>query len=121
MTPDTSPPPKRSAKGAAATKSGQPRKKPRTGTGTALALLISVLLTGPACLLAVYAAPQSARSAIAWGSAGAAVLLSVAVALATRGFLAGRGLRAVIRQQDADADADRAVSAHFADVIVPIL
>ncbi|RAJ69041.1 signal transduction histidine kinase [Streptomyces sp. Amel2xB2] len=121
MTPETSPPSKRSAHGAATATSGRPPKKPRTGTGTALALLIAVLVTGPACLLAVYAAPQSVRPGIAWGSGIAAVLLSVAVALATRGILLAQGLRAVVRQQEADSDAEKAVAAHFADVIVPIL
>lgn len=121
MTPETSPPSKRSAHGVAAPGSGRPPKKPKAGTGTALALLIAVLVTGPACLLAVYAAPQSIRAGVAWGSGSAAVLLSVAVALATRGILVSRGLRAVIRQQGGDADAERAVAAHFADVIVPIL
>ncbi|WP_314174211.1 ATP-binding protein [Streptomyces winkii] len=121
MTPETSPPSKRSANGAAATGSGRPPKTPRAGTGTALALLIAVLLTGPACLVAVYAAPQSMRPGIAWGSGAAAAALSIAVALATRGILVARGLRAVIERQNSEAEAERAVAAHFADVIVPIL
>jgi signal transduction histidine kinase len=121
MTPETSPPPKRSAAGAAAPGSEQPPAKPRAGTGTALALLIAVLVTGPACLVAVYASPQSIRPGIAWGSGSAALLLSVAVALATRGILVARGLRAVIARQNDEADAERAVASHFADVIVPIL
>jgi signal transduction histidine kinase len=121
MTPETSPPPKRSAAGAAAPGSLQPPARPRAGTGTALALLLAVLVTGPACLVAVYAAPQSIRPGIAWGSGTAAVLLSVAVALATRGILVARGLRAVIARQNDEADAERAVASHFADVIVPIL
>ncbi|WP_079122699.1 sensor histidine kinase [Streptomyces abyssalis] len=121
MTPETSQPPKRSAHGAAAPGTGQPPNKPRAGTGTALALLIALLVTGPACLTAVYAAPQSIRPGMAWGSGSAALVLSIAVALATRGILVSRGLRAVIKQQNADAEAERAVAAHFADVIVPIL
>ncbi|NLU72994.1 ATP-binding protein [Streptomyces sp. HNM0575] len=121
MTPETSSPPKRSASGAPAPGAEQPPEKPRAGTGTALALLIAVLVTGPACLIAVYSAPQSMRPGIAWGSGVAAVLLSVAVAVATRTILVARGLRAVIERQNAEADAERAVAAHFADVIVPIL
>lgn len=121
MTPETSQPPRRTATGDAAPGSGQQPKKPKTGTGTALALLIAVLVTGPACLVAVYTAPQSARPAVAWGSGAAALLLSAAVAVATRGVLVSRGLRAVVRQQQADAEAERALAAHFADVIVPIL
>lgn len=118
MTPDTSPPSKPSGHGAAARGAGAP---PRTGTGTSAALLISLLLTGPACLLAVYQAPQSVRPEVAWGSGAAAVALSIAVALAVRGILVGRRLRAVIKQKDEQADAERAVAAHFADVTVPIL
>ncbi|QPP05631.1 ATP-binding protein [Streptomyces bathyalis] len=121
MTPETSPPKKRSAHGAAAPGSGQPPKKPRAGTGTALALLIAVLVTGPACLLAVYAAPQSVRPGIAWGSGAAALALSIAVAVATRSILVSRGLRAVVAHQNSEAEAERAVAAHFADVVVPIL
>lgn len=121
MTPETSPPKKRSAHGAAAAGSGQPPKKPRAGTGTALALLIAVLVTGPACLIAVYAAPQSLRPGIAWGSGAAALALSIAIAVATRSILVSRGLRAVVAHQNSEAEAERAVAAHFADVVVPIL
>jgi signal transduction histidine kinase len=121
MTLDTSQPSKRSANSAATPGSGRPPRKPRAGTGTALALLISVLVAGPACLLAVHAAPQSIRSAVAWGSGAAAVVLSIAVALATRGILVSRGLRGVVERQTAESEAERAVAAHFADVIVPIL
>ncbi|HEV7627686.1 MAG TPA: ATP-binding protein [Streptomyces sp.] len=124
MTPDISPPSKPSLHGAAARGAGQqPQRtpRPRTGTGTSLALLITLLVTGPACLYAVYEAPQSIRPEVAWGSGGAALLLSIAVALAARGFLVSRAMRAAVVQKDAEADAERAVAAHFADVIVPIL
>ncbi|SCK36567.1 sensor histidine kinase KdpD [Streptomyces sp. WMMB 322] len=120
MTPETSPS-KRPAPGAAAPGSGQPPRKPRAGTGTALALLIAVLLTGPACLVAVHTAPQSIRPGIAWGSGAAALALSIAIAVATRGILVSRGLRALVAHQNAEAEAERAVAAHFADVVVPIL
>jgi signal transduction histidine kinase len=80
-----------------------------------------VVVTGPACLLSVSAAPESVRTAVAWGSASAAVLLSIAAAMAVHGILTARGLREVIAQQKADADTERAVASHFADVVVPIL
>ncbi|HWM38222.1 MAG TPA: ATP-binding protein [Streptomyces sp.] len=118
MTPEISPPSKPSPRGATARGAGQ---SPRTGTGTALAFLIAVLVTGPACLYAVYASPLSIRPGVAWGSGVAAVLLSTAVATATRGILITRRLRAAGKRKDEEADAERAVSAHFADVIVPIL
>jgi signal transduction histidine kinase len=121
MTPDTTPSPTSSASAAAAPGSGQPPRAPKAGTGTALALLIAVVVTGPACLLSVSAAPESFRTAVAWGSASAAVLLSIAAAMTVHGILTARGLRAVIAQQKADADTERAVAAHFADVVVPIL
>lgn len=47
---------------------------------TALALLVTVALTGSLCIWAVVAAPDSARTAVAWGAGAAAVLLSAAVA-----------------------------------------
>ncbi|MFC4496080.1 sensor histidine kinase [Streptomyces ovatisporus] len=80
-----------------------------------------MLVTGPACLYAVYASPLSIRPIVAWSSGTAAVVLSFAVALATRGVLVGRHLRSVVKQKDDEADAERAVAAHFADVVVPIL
>ncbi len=123
MTPEISPPSKPSAPGAAARGAGQPSRTqpPKTGTGTSLALLIAVLITGPACLYAVYAAPLSMRTEVAWGSGAAAFLLCVTAAVAARNILAARALRAIVAQKDAETDADRAVAAHFADVIVPIL
>lgn len=121
MTPETTSSPTSSASGAAAPGSGQPPRAPKAGTGTALALLIAVVVTGPACLLAVFAAPESVRPAVAWGSASAALLLSITVAMAVHGILTARGLRAVIARQKADADTERAVASHFADVVVPIL
>ncbi|SCK33182.1 Signal transduction histidine kinase [Streptomyces sp. WMMB 714] len=118
MTPETSPPSKQPRHGATDTGAG---RSPKTGTGTALAFLIAVLVTGPACLYAVYASPLSIRPAVAWASGTAAVLLSFSVALATRGILLTRHLRAVVKKKDDEAGAERAVAAHFADVVVPIL
>ncbi|MFD0021087.1 sensor histidine kinase [Streptomyces sp. NPDC058382] len=60
---------------------------------TALALLVTVALTGSLCLWAVLAAPDSARTAVAWGSGAAAVLLSVAVATAVHARATVRRLR----------------------------
>ncbi|MGH3312040.1 MAG: ATP-binding protein [Streptomyces sp.] len=91
------------------------------GTGTALALLVAVLVTGPACLFMVYAAPPAIRASVAWGSAAAAVLLSAAVGTATYAVITARGQRTVLAAKDAEAEAERAVAAHFADVIVPVL
>ncbi|MFB6814154.1 sensor histidine kinase [Streptomyces sp. NPDC056347] len=51
---------------------------------TAVALLISLVVTGSLCLWAVLAAPDSMRTELAWGLGGAAVLLSTAVAVAVR-------------------------------------
>ncbi|WP_406496358.1 ATP-binding protein [Streptomyces sp. NBC_00846] len=49
---------------------------------TALALLISLVVTGSLCLWAVVAAPDSVRTTLAWGAGAAAVALSAAVATA---------------------------------------
>ncbi|MFF2010284.1 sensor histidine kinase [Streptomyces sp. NPDC058195] len=51
---------------------------------TAVALLISLVVTGSLCLWAVLAAPDSMRTELAWGLGGAAVLLSASVASAVR-------------------------------------
>ncbi|MFF1921316.1 ATP-binding protein [Streptomyces sp. NPDC058221] len=47
---------------------------------TALALLVTAAVTGSLCLWASLVAPDSARTAVAWGAGAAAVLLSAAVA-----------------------------------------
>ncbi|MFF3258864.1 sensor histidine kinase [Streptomyces sp. NPDC002932] len=61
---------------------------------TALALLATVVITGSLCLWAVLAAPDSARTAVAWGAGAAAVLLSAAVATAVHARATVRRLRA---------------------------
>uniref|UniRef100_A0AAU2VQM7 histidine kinase n=1 Tax=Streptomyces sp. NBC_00008 TaxID=2903610 RepID=A0AAU2VQM7_9ACTN len=60
---------------------------------TALALLATVVITGSLCLWAVLAAPDSARTAVAWGAGAAAVLLSAAVATAVHARVTVRRLR----------------------------
>ncbi|MGW7354422.1 ATP-binding protein [Streptomyces sp. NPDC054784] len=92
-----------------------------TGVGTALALLGSVLVTGPACLLAVYLAPHSARPETAWGSGAAAVALCAAVTTAAYHLLTARTLRRALAAQHAAAEAVQTDTALFADVTVPAL
>ncbi|ROQ67022.1 signal transduction histidine kinase [Streptomyces sp. 840.1] len=60
---------------------------------TALALLVTVAITGSLCLWAVVAAPDSARTAVAWGAGAAAVLLSAAVATTVHARATLRRLR----------------------------
>ncbi|MFF3172634.1 ATP-binding protein [Streptomyces sp. NPDC057900] len=60
---------------------------------TAIALLATVVITGSLCLWAVLAAPDSARTAVAWGAGAAAVLLSAAVATAVHARASARRLR----------------------------
>ncbi|RLL68235.1 ATP-binding protein [Streptomyces sp. Z26] len=92
-----------------------------TGVGTALALLGAVLVTGPACLLAVYLAPHSARPETAWGSGAAAVALCAAVTTAAYHLLTARTLRRALAAQHAAAEAVQTDTALFADVTVPAL
>ncbi|MFE6666684.1 sensor histidine kinase [Streptomyces sp. NPDC057697] len=61
---------------------------------TAVALLISLAVTGSLCLWAVAAAPDSVRTQLAWGAGAAAVLLSVAVATAVQARANAGRLRA---------------------------
>ncbi|MFJ5195016.1 sensor histidine kinase [Streptomyces sp. NPDC088394] len=61
---------------------------------TAVALLISLAVTGSLCLWAVAAAPGSARPELAWGAGAGAVLLSAAVAVAVRARAEANRLRA---------------------------
>ncbi|MFG3528837.1 sensor histidine kinase [Streptomyces sp. NPDC047917] len=61
---------------------------------TAVALLISLVVTGSLCLWAVAAAPASARPELAWGAGAGAVLLSAAVAVAVRARAEANRLRA---------------------------
>lgn len=63
---------------------------------TALALLISLAVTGSLCVWAVVAAPDSVRPALAWGAGAAAVLLSAAVATAVHARATTNRLRARI-------------------------
>ncbi|MFE9779718.1 ATP-binding protein [Streptomyces sp. NPDC005775] len=84
---------------------------------TALALLVTVALTGSLCLWAVAAAPESARTAVAWGASAAAVLLSAAVATAVHARLAARRLRELLAAESGrfTAETSRMVSASAAD------
>ncbi|MFB7185848.1 ATP-binding protein [Streptomyces sp. NPDC056178] len=61
---------------------------------TALALLISLAVTGSLCVWAVVAAPDSVRPTLAWGAGAAAVLLSAAVATAVHARATTNRLRA---------------------------
>ncbi|WP_326767037.1 ATP-binding protein [Streptomyces sp. NBC_01591] len=61
---------------------------------TAVALLISLAVTGSLCLWAVVAAPDSVRTTLAWGAGAAAVLLSAAVAVAVQARANANRLRA---------------------------
>ncbi|MYT91713.1 ATP-binding protein [Streptomyces sp. SID8359] len=84
---------------------------------TALALLISAAVTGALTLWAVVAAPDAVRTPLAWGAAGAAVLLSICVAVTVHTLGTVRALRA---QRSADnqrftADTSRLVSASAAE------
>ncbi|MFC5916266.1 sensor histidine kinase [Streptomyces pulveraceus] len=61
---------------------------------TAVALLISLAVTGSLCVWAVTAAPDSVRTELAWGAGAAAVLLSAAVATAVQARANAGRLRA---------------------------
>ncbi|NGO70600.1 sensor histidine kinase, partial [Streptomyces boncukensis] len=94
---------------------------PGPGTGTALAALAAVVVAAVACLVAVYAAPQSSRAPVAWGSGAAAVVLCAAVAVAAHARLTARELRAGIERRDAEAAERDAAALHFATSTVPAL
>ncbi|MFF2727731.1 ATP-binding protein [Streptomyces sp. NPDC058008] len=84
---------------------------------TALALLISAAVTGALCLWAVAAAPVSVRTPLSWGAGAAAVLLSVAVAVAVHALSSARHLRA-LRAADSErftAETSRLVSTSAAE------
>ncbi|MGW1316897.1 sensor histidine kinase [Streptomyces sp. NPDC002426] len=84
---------------------------------TALALLISAAVTGALCLWGVSAAPGAVRAPLAWGTGAAAVLLSVAVAVAVHTLATARHLRA-LRAADAErftAETSRLVSTSAAE------
>ncbi|MFE9818868.1 ATP-binding protein [Streptomyces sp. NBC_00236] len=84
---------------------------------TALALLVTVALTGSLCLWAAAAAPDSARTAVAWGASAAAVLLSAAVATAVHARLTARRLRELLAAESGrfTAETSRMVSASAAE------
>ncbi|MCM2412519.1 ATP-binding protein [Streptomyces sp. RKAG290] len=80
---------------------------------TALALLVTVAITGSLCLWATAAAPDSARTAVAWGAGAAAVLLSAAVALTVHARITMRRLREMHAAESSrfTAETSRMVSA----------
>lgn len=84
---------------------------------TALALLVTVALTGSLSLWAAVAAPDSARTAVAWGASAAAVLLSAAVATAVHARLTARRLRELLTAESGrfTAETSRMVSASAAE------
>ncbi|MFF5333626.1 ATP-binding protein [Streptomyces sp. NPDC013181] len=84
---------------------------------TALALLVTVALTAPLCAWAALAAPPSARTAVAWGSGAAAVLLAAAVATAVHARVVIRRLREAHTAENGrfTAEVSRLVSASAAE------
>ncbi|WP_327369146.1 ATP-binding protein [Streptomyces sp. NBC_01217] len=84
---------------------------------TALALLISLAVTGSLCLWAVVAAPDTVRPALAWGAGAVAVLLSAAVAAAVHARANANRLRARLaaESQRFTGEISRLVSASAAD------
>ncbi|MEV6073925.1 ATP-binding protein [Streptomyces sp. NPDC052069] len=84
---------------------------------TALALLISAIVTGSLTLWAVAVAPDSVRTPLAWGAGAASVLLSVALAVIVRSLGTARALRAqrAAEAQRFTAETSRLVSASAAD------
>ncbi|MFD0338420.1 ATP-binding protein [Streptomyces sp. NPDC127117] len=84
---------------------------------TAVALLISLAVTGSLCLWAVAAAPASARPELAWGAGAGAVLLSAAVAVAVRARAEANRLRARLASetQRFTGEISRLVSASAAE------
>ncbi|AXK35706.1 ATP-binding protein [Streptomyces armeniacus] len=120
MTPDISPP-NRPPGSSEPLDPGKQAAGTGVGPGTALALLAAVLVTAPACLLAVYLAPQSLRPEVAWGSGAAAVALWAAVATAAYHLLTARRLRQTVADHQAAAVAAEADALQFAEVTVPAL
>ncbi|MFF4662187.1 sensor histidine kinase [Streptomyces sp. NPDC001282] len=84
---------------------------------TALALLISLAVTGSLCLWAVVAAPDSVRTPLAWGAGAAAVLLSTAVAATVHARAGANRLRARLASetQRFTGEISRLVSASAAE------
>lgn len=84
---------------------------------TALALLVTAALAAALSVWATFAAPESARTAVAWGSGGAAVLLVAAVTTAAHARAAVRRLRETHAAESGrfTAEVSRLVSASAAD------
>ncbi|WP_406453294.1 ATP-binding protein [Streptomyces sp. NBC_00876] len=84
---------------------------------TALALLVTAALTGSLCAWATAAAPDSARTAVAWGASAAAVLFCAAVATAVHARGAVRRLREMNAAESGrfTAETSRMVSASAAE------
>lgn len=84
---------------------------------TAVALLISLAVTGSLCLWAVAAAPGSVRTELAWGAGAGAVLLSAAVAVAVQARTNAGRLRARLASetQRFTGEISRLVSASAAE------
>ncbi|MEU9315143.1 ATP-binding protein [Streptomyces sp. NPDC048295] len=84
---------------------------------TAVALLISLAVTGSLCLWAVTAAPDSVRTELAWGAGAAAVALSAAVAAAVQARANAGRLRARLTSetQRFTGEISRLVSASAAE------
>ncbi|MGW2471679.1 sensor histidine kinase [Streptomyces sp. NPDC001665] len=84
---------------------------------TALALPVTVALTAALSVWATFAAPESARTAVAWGSGGAALLLVAAVTTAVHARATVRRLRETHAAESArfTAEVSRMVSASAAE------
>ncbi|MGW1404521.1 sensor histidine kinase [Streptomyces sp. NPDC002403] len=84
---------------------------------TAVALLISLAVTGSLCLWAVSAAPDSVRTELAWGAGAAAVVLSAAMAVAVQARANAGRLRARLASetQRFTGEISRLVSASAAE------
>ncbi|MBQ1160908.1 ATP-binding protein, partial [Streptomyces sp. A73] len=124
--PEISPPPAagtgRSAAGTAQPVTGTTRPATTgggTATGTALALLVSVVVASVATLAAVQAGDESARTTIAWGAGAAGAVLCAAVTVAAHARLTNRSLRAALAAGSARAAEREAADNHFADATVP--
>ncbi|MFF7335746.1 sensor histidine kinase [Streptomyces sp. NPDC008163] len=84
---------------------------------TALALPVTVALTAALSVWATFAAPESARTAVAWGSGGAALLLVAAVTTAVHARATVRRLRETHAAESGrfTAEVSRMVSASAAE------
>ncbi|MEU2022554.1 ATP-binding protein [Streptomyces sp. NPDC016469] len=84
---------------------------------TALALTVTAALTAALSVWATFAAPDSARTAVAWGSGGAAVLLVAAVTTAVHARATVRRLRETHAAESGrfTAEVSRMVSASAAE------